>query len=370
MQAGRSTPVQTFSIGFEDPDFNEAVFAGEVARHLGTNHTELYVSPRDCRDVIPLLPGMFSEPFADISQIPTYLVSKLARSHVTVSLSGDGGDELFAGYHSYAFGNQLWRRAAPIPRWLRTSGAVVMKAVPTGIWDRILGLLQPFDSGGRKFALTGDRLHKLADIVQREDFRSMYRDLMSAWKNPVAMVVEGWEPPSLLQGLDPDPPTADPWTRMMYWDLMTYLPDDILTKVDRASMAVSLEARVPLLDHRVVEFAWSLPLEYKIREGRSKWVLRQVLDRHVPEDLIERPKRGFGVPLESWLRDPLRDWAEDLLSADRLRSEGVFRTRAIRKVWREFLSGKRRWQAGLWSVLMVQAWLQDQRRRKAGGGTA
>lgn len=361
MKSERSRAVRTFSIGFEEEEFNEAAFAGEVARHLGTDHTELYVSSGDCRDVIPLLPGMFSEPFADSSQIPTYLVSKLARSQVTVSLSGDGGDELFAGYHNYAFGSALWNKAAPIPRWLRGPAAVATQGIPTGAWDTLLRLVRPFDSGGRKFPVTGDRLHKLADVIRREDFRSMYRALVSVWRNPVSMVQGGWEPASLLQGLDPDPPTTDPVARMMYWDLMTYLPDDILTKVDRASMAVGLEARVPLLDHRVVEFAWRLPLEYKIREGQSKWVLRAVLDRHVPRSLIERPKRGFGVPLEGWLKGPLRDWAEDLLAKDRLAAEGLFQPGAIRKVWREFLSGKRRWQAGLWTVLMMQAWLEGRR---------
>jgi len=361
MQADRSTAVKTFSIGFEDTEFNEAGFAGEVARHLGTDHTELYVSARNCRDVIPLLPAMFSDPFADSSQLPTYLVSKLARSQVAVSLSGDGGDELFAGYHNYAFGSALYGRAVGIPRWLRGPGASVIRGIPSGTWD------VPFDSGGREFEVTGDRLHKLAEVVKQEDFRSMYRALVSAWKNPVPVVYGGWEPPSLLQGLDPDPPTTDPVGSMMYWDLMTYLPDDILTKVDRASMAVSLEARVPLLDHRVVEFAWKLPLEYKIRAGRTKWVLREVLDRHVPRSLIDRPKRGFGVPLESWLRGPLRDWAETLLGSDRLAAEGIFHPRIIRRTWRDFLEGRRQWQTKLWTVLMFQAWLEAERETTAGG---
>ncbi len=360
MQAGRSAPVKTFSIGFEDTAFNEAGYAGEVARHLGTDHTSLIVSPADCRDVIPLLPSMFSEPFADSSQIPTYLVSKMARGQVTVSLSGDGGDELFAGYHNYAFGSALWRRAGAVPSWLRSPGALLVKALPTGFWDQVFKLARPFDSGGREFAVTGDRLHKLADVIDRKDFRSMYQALVSGWRNPAGMVIGGHEPPSLLRGLDPDPPSADPVASMMYWDMMTYLPDDILTKVDRASMAVSLEARVPLLDHRVVEYAWSLPHEYKVRDGRSKWVLREVLDRHVPRQLIDRPKRGFGVPLAGWLRGPLREWAEELLAPDRLRDEGIFRPRVIGRRWREFQSGRREWQTGLWTVLMFQAWLERQ----------
>jgi asparagine synthase (glutamine-hydrolysing) len=361
MQAGHGSAIRTFSIGFEDSEFNEAGYAAEVAAHLGTRHTELYVSPKDCLDVIPLLPGMFSEPFADSSQIPTYLVSRLARSQVTVSLSGDGGDELFAGYHNYAFGSTLWNRAGGLPAWLRSTATTVTKGIPTGTWDLLLRLVRPFDSGGREFPVTGDRVHKLADVLGQKDFRSMYRALVSGWKNPSQVVVGGWEPPSLLQGLDPDPPNSDPVASMMYWDLMTYLPDDILTKVDRASMAVSLEARVPLLDHRVVEYAWRLPQEYKIRDGQSKWVLRGVLDRHVPRTLIDRPKRGFGVPLASWLRGPLRDWAETLLGADRLAAEGIFRPRVIRRTWEEFLSGKRQWQGNLWTVLMFQAWLESQR---------
>jgi len=367
MQAGRSSPVRTFSIGFEDTEFNEAGYAREVARHLGTDHTELYVSPRDCLDVIPSLPTIFSEPFADSSQIPTYLVSRLARSKVTVSLSGDGGDELFAGYHNYAFGNALWNRAAIVPTWLRRPAARVMRGIPTGGWDRMLRLTGPFDSGGRKFQVTGDRIHKLAEIIGKKDFRSMYGALVSVWRNPSLAVVGGLEPPSLLQGLDLDPTSTDHISSMMYWDLMTYLPNDILTKVDRASMATSLEARVPLLDHRVVEYAWSLPMQYKIRAGRSKWVLREVLDRYVPRTMIDRPKRGFGVPLENWLRGPLRDWAETLLAYDRLAAEGFLQPGVIRETWREFLSGRRQWQAQLWTVLMFQAWLESQRDREAGG---
>lgn len=366
MQAGHSSPVRTFSIGFEDTEFNEAAFASEVARHLGTDHTELYVSPRDCLDVIPQLPAIYSEPFADSSQIPTFLVSQLARSEVTVSLSGDGGDELFAGYHNYTFGSALWRRAAGIPTWLRGPGATVMKGIPTETWDFLFRLARPFDSGGREFKVTGDRLHKLADVISRKDFRSMYRALVSAWKDPARMVIDGWEPPSLLQGLDPDPPTTSPIASMMYWDLMTYLPDNVLTKVDRASMAVSLEVRVPLLDHRVVEYAWGLPMEFKIREGRSKWALREVLDRHVPNSLIDRPKRGFGVPLTKWLRGPLLDWAETLLAPDRLEADGIFRPEIIRKSWQEFLEGRRQWQAGLWTVLMFQAWLEQSRDGSTG----
>ena len=368
MQEVSGRPVRTFSIGFEDEEFNEAHYAGEVARHLGTEHTELYVTPQQCRDVVPLLPGMFSEPFADSSQIPTYLVSKLARSQVTVSLSGDGGDELFAGYHNYAMGQALWRRSSRFPAWLRALGGAAIHSIPPGAWDGLLKSAGPFKSGGRAFELTGDRMHKLADVVARRDFPDMYRALVSAWKDPAGMVIRGHEPPTLLTGLDTPAPSDDILEQMMYWDLRTYLPGDILTKVDRASMAVSLEARVPLLDHRVVELAWRLPLDYKLRGGRAKWVLRQVLDRHVPARLIDRPKRGFSVPLEAWLKGPLRDWAEALLDRDRLVHEGVFHPDPIRKSWREFQSGSRRWQSQLWIVLMFQAWLANQGAGVGGEG--
>jgi len=351
MQEGSARPVRTFSIGFEDEEFNEAGYAAEVARHLGTEHTEMYVSSRECRDVVPMLPEMFSEPFADSSQIPTYIVSKMARSQVTVSLSGDGGDELFAGYHNYAMGRALWRRSSGIPAWLRAVGGAAIRTIPTNGWDGLLKSAGPFKSGGRAFD---------ADVMSRRDFPDMYRALVSAWKDPANMVIGGHEPPTLLAGLDTAAPSDDILEQMMYWDLRTYLPDDILTKVDRASMAVSLEARVPLLDHRVVELAWRLPLDYKLRDGRAKWVLRQVLDRHVPARLIDRPKRGFGVPLESWLKGPLRDWAEELLNRDRLVLEGFFHPDPIRKSWREFQSGSRRWQSQLWIVLMFQAWLENQ----------
>ncbi len=359
MQQTGGRPVRTFSIGFEEEEFNEATYAKEVARHLGTDHTELYLTSKDCRDVVPLLPKIFSEPFADSSQIPTFLVSQLARSQVTVSLSGDGGDELFAGYHAYAMGQALWRRASRIPPSLRAVGGGAVRMIPTGGWDGLLKSAGPFRSGGRAFALTGDRMHKLAEVAAQPDFSSMYRALVSAWRNPGGLVVGGQEPPTLLSGLDSDPPGQDSIARMMYWDLRSYLPDDILTKVDRASMAVSLEARVPLLDHRVVELAWRLPMEFKRRDGQAKWVLRQVLDRHVPARLIDRPKRGFGVPLESWLKGPLRDWAEALLDRDRLVREGFFHADPIRRSWREFLSGKRRWQTQLWIILMFQAWLEN-----------
>jgi len=360
MQAGHAAAVRTFSIGFEDAEFNEARYAAEVARHLGTDHTELYVTAKECRDVIPLLPSMFSEPFADSSQIPTYLVSKLARTGVTVSLSGDGGDELFAGYHNYAFGEVLAGRVAGVPLWARQAGAAVVKGVPVGAWDQLVRLARPFDSGGRRFAVSGDRLHKLADVMRRREFRDMYHSLVSAWRRPGDLVVGGVEPLSLLQGREPDPPTDDPIARMMYWDLMTYLPDDILTKVDRASMAVSLEARVPLLDHRVVEFAWRLPLAYKIRDRQTKWALRRVLDKYVPREMIDRPKRGFAVPLSEWLRGPLREWAEDLLATERLEQGGLLHPGPIRRSWEEFLSGRRQWQTHLWGVLMFQAWLAEQ----------
>ena len=356
MQKASSKPVRTFSIGFTEEEFNEAAYAAEVAAHLGTDHTELIVSPQDCLDVIPKLPGMYSEPFADSSQIPTYLVSKLARSEVTVSLSGDGGDELFCGYHRYNFARSLHRLEGRTPGWLRAALAPAARGVPVGVWDRVLKLVKPVQSDGRDFAWTGDRVHKLASVVGQQDFAGMYRALLSLWTDPQRMVHGGFEPPTNLSGRQGLPPVDGMEGQVMFWDMINYLPDDILTKVDRASMAVGLEARVPLLDHRVVEFAWRLPQQYKVRDGQSKWILRQVLDRQVPRALIERPKRGFAVPMATWLRGPLREWGESLLQPDQLEERGVLDARRVRRLWSEFQKGDRQWQAQLWAILMYQAW--------------
>lgn len=357
MQAQSNRPVKTFSIGFHDNLYNEAAYAKAVAQHLGTDHTELYVSPEDGLAVIPRLPTLYDEPFADSSQIPTFLVAQLARQHVTVSLSGDAGDELFAGYNRYQLTSSTWGILSHVPRHLRQLAAHAITQISPSSWNRIAAALHIF----KQWANVGDKLHKGAGVMASQSADELYLRMTSCWQDPVNVVIGGKEPPTFLTGNMPALNGLDTVERMMALDLLTYLPDDILCKVDRAAMGVSLESRVPFLDHRVVEFAWHLPLDYKLRNGQTKWVLRQILYRHVPKELIERPKRGFGVPIDSWLRGPLRDWAEGLLDESRLRQEGgYFNPTPIRQKWAEHLSGERNWQYHLWAVLMFQAWLADQ----------
>jgi asparagine synthase (glutamine-hydrolysing) len=363
MQAQSRRPVQTFSIGFDEASFNEAPYAKAVAAHLGTEHTELYVAPQDALDVIPRLPSMYDEPFSDSSQIPTHLVSAMARKHVTVSLSGDAGDELFCGYTRYMFGDALWRKIGRAPLSLRRGAAGILNALSPGTWDalhRHLGALLP-----AKYRLSqpGDKLHKAAKLLHSRSSADVYQSLISHWEDPGSVVLGS----STAATVHPDFGLAglglSAVERMMALDLCTYLPDDILCKVDRAAMSVSLETRVPFLDHRVVDFAWRLPFNYKQRGGTSKWVLREVLNRHVPRALIDRPKMGFGVPIDQWLRGPLRDWAEALLDPARLRREGFFVAEPILHKWREHLSGQRNWQYYLWDVLMFQCWLDETKKR-------
>jgi asparagine synthase (glutamine-hydrolysing) len=356
MQAQSIQPVKTFTIGFNDAGYNEAVHAKAVARYLGTEHTELYVQPQQARDVIPLMPTLYCEPFSDSSQIPTFLVSQMARQHVTVSLSGDAGDELFAGYNRYQMTERLWRRLEHIPRPIRSLLARGITSVSPAGWDRLARYI-PGASGYRVF---GDKLHKGAGVLASGSVDELYLGLVSHQTRPESWVIGGHEPPTKLTGLRPALDGLSPVERMMVLDTISYLPDDILTKVDRASMGVSLESRVPFLDHRVVEFAWKLPLGYKLCGGQTKWALRQVLYRYVPKELIERPKMGFGIPLDVWLRGPLREWAETLLDEARLKREGYFHPAPIREKWIEHLSGSRNWSHHLWDVLMFQAWLESQ----------
>ena len=357
MQAQSSRPVKTFTIGFSEEGYNEAVHAKAVARHLGTEHTELYVTPQQAMEVIPRLPSLYCEPFADSSQIPTFLVSQLAKQHVTVSLSGDAGDELFCGYNRYQITEKSWRKLALVPAPLRALAAKGITALSPTAWDNLAGIIP----GAGRYAALGDKLHKGAGVLASATVDELYLGMVSHQRNPVDWVIGGEEPSTHLTGLRPELGGLNVVERMMALDAISYLPDDILVKVDRAGMAVSLESRVPFLDHRVVEFAWSLPLSYKLREGQTKWPLRQVLYRHVPRALIDRPKMGFGVPLHDWLRGPLREWAEELLDEARLAREGYFHPAPIRKIWAEHLSGKRNWMAQLWNVLMFQAWLESNR---------
>jgi asparagine synthase (glutamine-hydrolysing) len=358
MQAESDRPVHTFTIGFAEAEYNEAEHAKAVATHLGTDHTELYVSPAQARDVIPRLPDIYCEPFADASQIPTFLVSQLARRHVTVALSGDAGDELFGGYNRYLLAQRIWRWLSLAPLPLRQLAVRALLGVPTTSWGGMLGALRFALPRMLRVPNPGDKAHKLATVLAQEDLDSVYRRLISQWPTPGEVVLGGVEPPTPLTRSDGLEALRRPLERMTYLDLVTYLPDDILVKVDRAAMAVSLETRVPLLDHRVVEFAWSVPTSHKIRDGRGKHLLREVLARYVPRELFDRPKMGFGVPIDQWLRGPLRDWAEHLLDPARLRREGYFAPAPVGKAWAEHLDGTRSNQYPLWVVLMFQAWLE------------
>ena len=352
MQAQSRVPVRTFAIGFGEASHDESVHARAVARHLGADHTELIVTPDMARDVIPSLPDIYDEPFADSSAIPTYLVSRLARQHVTVALSGDGGDELFSGYTRYGQAEQFERRVAALAAPIRRAGASAVRALSPETWTRLLG---PLGIG-----LAGDKLHKLAPMLDHTP-DGFYRELISLWSAPCEIVRGAADPPTVMSDPAVERLMPDFASRMMYRDTMMYLPDDILTKVDRASMAVSLEARAPLLDHRVVALAWSLPMSLSVRDGERKWILRRVLDRYVPRTLVDRPKAGFAVPIGAWLRGPLKAWAEDLLSAASLARDDLLEPQPIRQRWQEHLSGARNWQHQLWAVLMLEAW----RRRHA-----
>ena len=359
MQAQSPRPVKTFSIGFNEAGYDEAKHAKAVAAHLGTDHTELYVEPGDAQEIIPRLSEWYDEPFADSSQIPTFLVSEMTRRHVTVALSGDGGDEVFAGYNRYFWAESLWRRLGWLPPALRRGTAAALRLPPPGFWDHLFHAVPPRWRPGQ----AGDKVYKLADILTLTDCDALYRCLISMWQQPDSLVLSATEPKGVLWDEEMASKIPAFLERMQFMDMATYLPDDILTKVDRASMAVSLEVRVPLLDHRVVEFAWRLPRNMKIRNGESKWILRQILYKHVPRNLIERPKMGFGVPIDHWLRNDLRDWAEDLLDESRLRQEGFLKPEPIRRKWAEHQSGRRNWQYQLWPVLMFQLWLGHKKRQ-------
>ncbi|MBI4796305.1 MAG: asparagine synthase (glutamine-hydrolyzing) [Deltaproteobacteria bacterium] len=364
MQTQSSRPVKTFTIGFHEDAFNEAVHARAVARHLGTDHTELYVTAAVARGVIPQLAELYGEPFGDSSQIPTSLVCRLARSQVTVALSGDGGDELFGGYPRYTLVPEIWRLVNRIPPgWRRITGKF-LTGMPVSFWDRLLTVLEPFLPPSLRVKPYGEKIYKLAEYLNAGSPEDVYYRLISQWQQPLEVVRGAEEYPTVVTDQSRWASLPDLVQRLMYFDLGLYLPDDILVKVDRAAMGVSLETRVPLLDHRVVEFAWRLPLSLKIRNCQGKWLLRELLCRYVPRELVERPKMGFAVPLAAWLTGPLRDWAESLLAEPRLRQEGFFHPEPIRRKWREHLTGKPWWHHHLWNILMFQAWLE------ASGGSA
>jgi asparagine synthase (glutamine-hydrolysing) len=362
MQAQSSRSVKTFTIGFNEDSYDEAVHARAVAAHLGTDHTELYVTSQQALDIIPGLPKLYCEPFADASQIPSILVSALARQHVTVSLSGDAGDELFCGYNRYLLGQTLWPKIVHFPVAVRRMVAMGIRSFSPKTWDSLLSPLQPALPKSLRQTNIGNKLHKGAGVLASKDIDDLYLGLVSSWANPASIVLGTNDTPTLLNGNESKLTLLTGVQRMMMMDTMTYLPDDVLVKVDRAAMSVSLETRAPLLDHRVFEFAWRLPQSLKIKNGIGKWALRQVLYRYVPQALIERPKMGFGVPIDVWLRGPLREWAEELLSESRLRREGFLDPIPIRRMLADHLSGRRNFQNQLWNVLMFQTWLDAQNK--------
>lgn len=360
MQAQSDMPVRTFTLGFNEPGYNEAEHAKAVAKHLGTAHTELYVQPDDALAIIPNLANMYCEPFADSSQIPTFLVSQLAKQHVSVALSGDAGDELFGGYNRYIAAQKVWGPVQKMPSFVRRLAAGGLRSLSPNSWDKLFEFAKPILPKKLQLSIPGEKARKLSEVLTLSSGEAFYRQLTSHWTDPASVVINGQEPITLLTDPSAWPKTDCLEHAMMAMDAQTYMSDDILVKVDRAAMASSLETRTPMLDHRVVELAWKMPLEYKIRNGQGKWVLRQVLYKYVPKDLIERPKAGFGIPLASWLRGPLREWAEALLDEKRLRQEGYFHPAPIRTMWLEHLSGKKNWQYHLWNILMFQAWLENQ----------
>ena len=355
MQSQSNQPVRTFTIGFPEPEFDEAIHAKKVAAHLGTDHTELYVTPGQAQEVIPRLPHIYDEPLADSSQIPTFLVSELARQEVTVSLSGDGGDELFGGYERYRLHRLLSTTAFRVPYGLRKMAAGLISSVSATRWDRLAGRF-PNRTGSARLA---ERIQKLADALASDDTDDLYQQIMSQWKDPDGVVIGGTESRTALTDASLALQEGNNIDRIMSLDALTYLPDDLLVKVDRGSMAVSLETRIPLLDHQLVEFVWRLPQRMKVDGKRNKQLMRSVLARYVPPALTERPKMGFGVPIGEWLRQPLRDWAEELLNPARVFDEGFFRIEPVRKAWKEHLDGVRNNQSQLWNVLMFQAWLES-----------
>lgn len=357
MQSQSERPVKTYSIGFHEKQFDESGYARDVATHIGTEHTELFISAKDVLNAVPRMPSMYDEPFADSSQLPTSLVMALARQHVTVALSGDGGDELFGGYNRYLMAPKVWKLMRLLPTPLRGSLGRALQSVSPEHWDT---LAKPF-ANLIKQNMVGNKVQNLSNrLINVKTFDDLIMSLTSEWNEHSKVVIGAGHTDSFNSQPSLWPDIRDQASRIMFVDSMSYMPDDILVKVDRAAMAVSLETRAPFLDHRVAELAWTLPISMKIRNGNGKHILRQVLYKYVPQHLIDRPKMGFGIPLDQWLREDLRDWAESLLAPERLKNEGYFDVNLIRDAWQMHLSGSKNYGYRLWSVLMFQAWLQEQ----------
>ena len=353
MQSLSSQPIRTFTIGFWEKSHDESPYATAIARHLGTRHTTVSLTPKDALDVIPKIPEIYDEPFSDSSQIPTYLVSRVARSQVTVSLSGDGGDELLGGYQRYQRGIELWNKVKYLPAPIRKLIAATLRGMPLAALERT------FRATGQGGQFASDIAGKLVEYLNGRNAALRYRAIVSQWKSPGTLLPGHTEAPTLFDTVNVDRITDDGLSQMMWLDALTYLPDDILVKVDRAAMAVSLETRVPLLDHRLVEFAWTLPPSMKVKNGVSKWPLRQVLYKYVPEALMDRPKQGFGVPIGAWLRGPLKEWAEDLLFGTVEGVDSIFAPAAVRSYWDSHCDGTGNWEYRLWPILMYQAWARS-----------
>jgi len=365
MQSESERPIKTFSIGFHDQQYNEAHYAKAVADHLRTEHTELYVTADDALAIIPHLAEIYDEPFADASQIPTYLVAKMARQHVTVALSGDAGDELFSGYNRYLMTHKIWRVLSRLPLWSRKLVSQFVTSISPKAWNfsaRVVRTMLPAKYRAASVPFS-DKLYKSANVICAENISDLYQKLVSVIQKPEKYVLNSNELKSPFLQTGSQPKTFNDIEQMMAIDMIGYLPNDILTKVDRAAMAVSLETRVPLLDHRIIELAWKLPIHYKLHDGVGKWILREVLYKYVPRKLIERPKMGFGTPIDVWLRGPLSAWAEELLSVTRLSNEGFFDVNEVRQLWSEHLSGRRNYQYQLWNILMFQLWLDKNYNR-------
>lgn len=346
MQRLSGQPIKTYTIGFKEAGFDEAQYASRIAHHLGTDHHEHYMSGAEARDIIPGLPQMYDEPFGDISAIPTALVAEFARKDVTVALSGDGGDEMMGGYNRHVMGPNIWNKIKFMPPAMRKMMAAGIAKISVGHWDKIGGKQPQF----------GTRMHKIAAMMDAKDPAEIYSRLISHWPDPEALVKNAKEPETFLNKRDWNADHLGFADRMMYWDALTYLPNDILTKVDRATMAVGLESRAPLLDKRIYEFAWTLPENLKIRNGRGKFLMREVLERYVPASLFERPKQGFAMPVGEWLRGPLKDWAENLLDEKSIQGDGLLDTALIRQTWDDHLAGRGNHATKLWTLLMFQSW--------------